>query len=376
MDNPEDETFQRVMLSPRKPSVQSPRVGSSSKQPPSSPFVTASNLCRPRPLNFSTNVQLSSRNSLLSSKSSLSQHPTSTPLVRHTASTFNHVSPVPRLNSPLQNKDSNESQWSEVDESMLLISEEQAINESLLANCGPLQTDERNQERTDGIQFKTDEEEEGEESDATQSPDEEMEDNIVEEREEITSHAIKIGYSSLVQQDRLPEISPRKREICNGSAQRKKGMVEDEMYEELDDENDSELSRLCEVAERTFPFPGNDDITASESDSEDGRDSPSLLLSRSSKAKRKSSNRDGAQNDSNFHSHRSVTENEDLFDDLDDGRSSPSLLSSSQSPSPLKRYNEQLFKGVVTPKKRKTIEKESLASPMRRKLDNLSMSQD
>ena len=305
--------------------------------------------------------------------------------MRHTASTFNHVSPVPRLNSPLQNKDSNESQWSEVDESMLLISEEQAINESLFANCGPLQTDGRNQERTDGNRLKTDEEEEeGEESDATQSPDEEMEDNIVEEREEITSRAIKIGYSSLVQQDRLPEISPRKREICNGSAQSKKGMVEDEMYEELDDENDSELSRLCEVAERTFPFPGNDDITASESDSEDGRDSPSLLLSRSSKAKRKTSNSDGAQNDSNFHSHRSVTENEDLFDDSDDCRSSPSLLSSSQSrllsssqsPSPLKRYNEQLLKGEVTPKKRKTIEKESLASPMRRKLDNLSMSQD
>ena len=376
MDNPEDETFQRVMLSPRKPSVQSPRVGSSSKQPPSSPFVTASNLYRPRPLNFSKNMQSSSRNSFQCSKSSFSQHPTSTPLVRHTASTFNHVSPVPSLNSPLQNKDSNESQWSEVDESMLLISEEEAINESLFANCGPLQTDGRNQERTDGNQLKKDEEEEGEESDATQSPDEEMEDNIVEEREEITSRAIKIGYSSLVQQDRLPEISPRKREICNGSAQRKKGMVEDEMYEELDDENDGELSRLCEVAERTFPFPGNDDITASESDSEDGRDSPSLLLSRSSKAKRKASNRDGAQNDSNFHSHRSVAENEDLFDDSDDGRSSPSLLSSSQSPSPLKRYNEQLFKGEVTPKKRKTIEKESFASPMRRKLDNLSMSQD
>ena len=376
MENPEDETFQRVMLSPCKPSVQSPRVGSSSKQPPLSPFVTASNLYRPRPLNFSTNMQPNSRNSFQSSKSSFGQHSSSTPLVRHTASTFNPVSPVPRFDSPVQNKDSNESQWSEVDESMLLISEEQAINESLLANCGPLQTGGRNQEKTDGNKLKTDEEEEGEESDATQSPDEEMGDNIIEEREKITSRVIKIGYSSLVQQDRLPEISPRKREICNGSAQRKKGVVEDEMYEELDDVNDSELSRLCEVAERTFLFPGNNGITACESDSEDGRDSPSLLLSLSSKAKGKTSNSVGAQNDSNFHSHRSVTENEDLFDDSDDDRSSPNLLSSSQSPSPLKRYNEQLLKGEVTPKKRKTIEKESLASPMRKKLDNLSMSQD
>lgn len=375
MDKPEDETFTRIVLSPRKLDLQSPRAGPCGQEPSTS-FVAASGLYRPRPLNFSPNFLPNSRQHFQKSKLS-GLDSTSTPLVRQALNKFSNLSPVPKLDGLASgNKSSNDSQWSEVDESMLLISEEQARNESLLENCGPLRGGRDDGDRN-GEAPKVDDE--GCESDATQSPDEDVEDNGMIKKENIQS-SLQNRYSGFVQQDRLPEISPRKKNNRNESQQRKTAIVTDDADDDFGDDDDDigELSRLCEVAERTFNFQRTNGQNSPINDSGSEPSSPSLRSPVSSKSLQKISNSSGIRNGSNYDSHRSVTGDNDLFDsdDGDDGRNSPSILSSPHSPSPLKRNNEECSRGEVTPKKLKLECLQSLASPMRRKLDNLSMSQD
>lgn len=376
MDKPEDETFTRIVLSPRKPDLQSPRAGPHSQQPSTS-FVAASGLYRPRPLNFSPNLLPNSKQHFQRSKLS-GLDATSTPLVRQTLNKFSNLSPVPKLDELASgNKSSNDSQWSEVDESMLLISEEQARNESLLENCGPLRSGREDGYRN-GEAPKADDE--GCKSDATQSPDEDVEDNGMIKKENVQSSLKQNRYSGFVQQDRLPEISPRKKNNRNEGQQRNTAKVTDDADGDFDEDDDDigELSRLCEVAERTVNFQRSNGQNSPINDSGSEPSSPSLLSPVSSISIQKFSNGSGIRNSSNFDSHRSVTGDNDLFDSDggDDGRNSPSILSSSLSPSPLKRNNEECSRGEVTPKKLKLECLQSLASPMRRKLDNLSMSQD
>lgn len=373
LDKPEDETFTRIVLSPRKLDLQSPRAGPHGQQPSTS-FVAASGLYRPRPLNFSPNLLPNSKQHFQRSKLS-GLDATSTPLVRQTLNKFSNLSPVPKLDELASgNKSSNDSQWSEVDESMLLISEEQARNESLLENCGPLRGG-RDDGYRNGEGPKVDDE--GCESDATQSPDEDVEDNGMIKKENVQSSLKQNRYSGVVQQDRLPEISPRKKNNRNEGQQRSTAKVTDDADGDFDEDDDDigELSRLCEVAERTVNFQRSNGQNSPINDSGSEPSSPSLLSPVSSKSIQKFSNGSGIGNGSNFDSHRSVTGDNDLFDS-DDGRNSPSILSSSLSPSPLKRNNEECSRGELTPKKLKLECLQSLASPMRRKLDNLSMSQD
>uniref|UniRef100_A0A8W8J9N2 Uncharacterized protein n=1 Tax=Magallana gigas TaxID=29159 RepID=A0A8W8J9N2_MAGGI len=253
--------------------------------------------------------------------------------------------------------------------------EEQARNESLLENCGPLRSG-RDDGYRNGEAPKVDDE--GCESDATQRPDEDVEDNGMIKKENVQSSLKQNRYSGFLQQDRLPEISPRKKNNRNDSQQRKVVIVKDDLNDDFDDDDDGdneELSRLCEVAERTFNFQRTNGQNSPIDDSGSEPSSPSLLFPVSSKSIQKFFNGSGIRNGSNFDSHRSVTGDNDLFDsdDGDDSSNSPSILSSSLSPSPLKRNTEECSRGEV---KLKLECLQSLASPMRRKLDNLSMSQD
>lgn len=247
----------------------------------------------------------------------------------------------------------------------------------MLENCGPLRGGREDGYRN-GEAPKVDDEEC--ESDATQSPDEDVEDNGMIKKENVQSSLKQNRYSGFVQQDRLPEISPRKKNNRNEGQQRNTAKVTDDADGDFDEDDDDigELSRLCEVAERTVNFQRSNGQNSPINDSGSEPSSPSLLSPVSSKSIQKFSNGSGIGNGSNFDSHRSVTGDNDLFDsdDGDDGRNSPSILSSSLSPSPLKRNNEECSRGEVTPKKLKLECLQSLASPMRRKLDNLSMSQD
>ncbi|XP_061176764.1 DNA helicase B-like [Saccostrea echinata] len=373
MDKPEEETFTRIKLSPYKPHPQSPRAGLS-KPPP----TRASTCYQPRPLNFSSHSisPMASRLNVQSPKP-LCQQATSTPSIRQTLSNFSNVSPVQKQDSPNVNKSSNESQWSEVDESLLLFSEEQLRNEALFENCGPLpdvKSGVENDKREEA-DWKNDECK----SDATQSPDE----NDEMEEENFSLDVKKNGFTRIKEQNRLQDFSKKTNESDNDeesqSLLQSKVAVMDDMEDDFDDAEDEELTRLCEVAERSFEDDQRENgntCTRSNGDSDSDRSSPSLLSPPPYKSKKKmlKNSEEGSHN--SFSLYRSGTEEQgrDLLEDSDDGTSSPSILS--PSPSPTKRFSGESPRGQVTPKKIKMDQLQNLSSPMRRKLDNLSMSQD
>lgn len=375
MDKPGDEPFTRIKLSPYKPDHQGSKAGPSRHQPTSS-LGPASSLHHSGPLNSSLKSAFPLAHKLnFQSPRHLGQQATSSPFLRQTVSNFNNISPVQRMESPTVNEISNNSQWSEVDESLLFLSEEQARNESLLENCGPLnggKSDER-KENGENTNLKND----GCESDATQSPDDDVEDAEMKEEEKVRTAVETNGLSRRIRQDRLPEFSPR----TIGTHKMKSENLPlntDKLADCLNNchEDEGELTRLCNVAERSFDLKrACDNGNASDGESEIERYSPSLLSSAASSSNKRMSKNRVTTDHKNRNSHRSVTEDDELSDDSDDDRSSPSLLSP-RSPSASKRTVVEPPIGVVTPKKQKTDTEQSFASPMRRKLDNLSMSQD
>ncbi|XP_062619654.1 DNA helicase B-like isoform X2 [Saccostrea cucullata] len=390
VDKPAGQTFTRIKPSPYEPHPQSPGAGPSKPHPS---CVLASTAYQPRPQNFSSHSSspMASRLHFQSPKP-LIQQATSSPFNRQALGNFSNVSPVQKQDSPNVNKSSNESQWSEVDESLLLFSEEQLRNEALFENCGPLpgaRNDEGNEEKEE-----EDIENDECESDATQSPDddeeEEEEEEETEKEETFKSEIKRSGVIVIRKQERLNKISQKidesdedeeSQSLLQSKVVVKVNMEDDcdDMEDDFDDGEDEALTRLCEVAERSFEEDQRENgnsCTGSNGDSDSDRSSPSLLSSPPHKSKKRmfKDSEEGSHN--SFSLYRSGTEEQegDLLEDSDGGSSSPSILS--PSPSPTKRLSGGPPRGHVTPKKLKMDQLQNISSPMCRKLDNLSMSQD